>query len=224
MPKKDRTLLIGLIFNLLFLSTWFDAKASAARQTPPLPTEGWRVCEDLGVGTVPGLGEERQRFLVCNNPAGWEVQAYCLDPGQTPPSVGAYCSLVGENTLWCGDAVQQIEIYAILQIPPTPSATPTATQTSTATMTPTATPSPTSTMTSTATPIPSASAVPPSATPLPSQTAPAATQAPAPRPTATQRIAPGGPGNLGRIGLGALLTGTMLIGMVLLVRKGSRRR
>lgn len=193
MSKTQRHLLTGLITFILTFSIWFIARADALQQAPPLPTDGWRVCQDLGVGSIPGLGEDRQRFVLCNNPTGWQVQVYCLNPGVTPPPVGAYCSLVSGSTFWCGNGVQQLEFYAILQLPPTPTATATATATS----------------------------IPPTLTPLPSQTQPAATRAPTAAATTVVRVAPGGPGNLGLFIAGSLLSAMLLAGIVLLIRRKS---
>lgn len=196
MRNKYPWLAIGCITGLLFVLLWINVKASSLRQTT-LPSEGWRVCRDLGVGSIPDLGEDRQRFAICLNPPGWEVQAYCLNPGDTPPEEGAYCSLLGGNTFWCGDAVQQLRLYAILQIPPTPTSTPTATSTATATAT-----------------------FLPTASPVPSQTPrPAATQARTP----TQRVVPGGPGNRARITFEILLGGLIFTGLAAWLWKRSRR-
>lgn len=203
MPIKQRFFLTGIITGILLVTIWLNANANPHQQTPPLPTDGWRVCQDLGVGSVPGLGEDRQRFVLCNPPTGWQVQVYCLNPGVTPPGVGAYCSLVSGNTFWCGDTVQQLELYGILQIPPTPTATATATNTAT----------------------PTATALPPTATLQPSQTPPpAATQAPTVIATAVVRVAPGGPGNLGVISIGILFSSALLAGAVILARRQSRSR
>lgn len=206
MSKTHRYLLAGFVTFLLTISIGFIAKAEAPLQAPPLPTEGWRVCEDLGIGSVPGLGENRQRFVLCNNPTGWQVLVYCLDPGMTPPSVGAYCSLINDGTFWCGDGIQQLEFYEIYQLPPTPTSTATDTATSTATATATAT------------------SIPPTLTPLPSQTVPAATQAPTTVVTNVVRVAPGGPGNLGWLIAGLSLTTGVLAGFFVLIRRASRTK
>jgi hypothetical protein len=201
MRMKYRILLLAFLFSSLSFSIWLNARGSVLGQTPPLPAEGWRVCQDLGVGVVPGLSEERQRFVLCNNPPGWEVQVYCLDPGSAPPDIGTNCSLLGDNIFWCGDSVQQLQLYGILQIPPTATASATATATLTAT----------------------ATSLPPSATPLPSQTQPAATRTSAPRPTATARVAPGGPGNLAQIYAGAIVALAVLMAGIVLFSRLTRR-
>lgn len=199
MHIKDRLFITAIIVSLLFVSTRLSAKANAPRQTPPLPVEGWRVCEDFGVGSIPGLGEPRQRFGICNN--GWEVQAYCLNPGETPPTVGEYCSMLNDDVFWCGDGIQQLQLFAILQIPPTPTPTPTATNT----------------------PTPTPTTIPPTATAVPSQTPPAATQAPTARPTNIVRVSPGGPGNLGEVAFSAFLSIAGLAGIAWLMRRRAPR-
>lgn len=224
MSKTLRFFLAGLFTCILLLDVLFTVKASPNRQTPPLPTEGWRVCQDLGVGSVPGLAEDRQRFAVCNPSTGWEVQAYCLNPGVTPPGIGTLCSLVGESTFWCGDTVQQLELYGILQIPPTPTETSTATATNTPSATPTPTATATNTPTATASSIPTATA---SSTPLPTSTL-VATRPPAiASPTSTPplpRVAPGGPGNLEAVSISILLAGALLAGLITIVRQYKRPR
>lgn len=231
MSKTLRFFLTGLLTYILLLAVLLNVKASPSRQTPPLPSEGWRVCQDLGVGSVPGLVEDRQRFALCNPPTGWEVQAYCLNPGVTPPGIGALCSLIGESTFWCGDTIQQLELYAILQIPPTPTETPTATATNTPSATPTPTETATNTPTETATSIPTATA---SSTPLQTST-PIATRPPAiasPTPTVAgpsatpplPRVAPGGPGNLAAVSISILLSGALFVGLITFVRRSTRMR
>lgn len=197
MTKTQRHILTGLLTLVLTFSIAYIARAEALQQAPPLPTDGWRVCQDLGIGSVPGLGEDRQRFVLCNPPTGWQVQAYCLNPGVTPPSVGAYCSMVSDSTFWCGDGIQQLEFYGILQLPPTPTSTFTATATSTATTT----------------------SIPPTFTPGPSQTAPAATRAPTTAATPVVRVAPGGPGNREWIVAGAVLLSSLLAGVAWLIHR-----
>lgn len=141
------------------------------------PVHNWRVCQDLGVGPVPGLSEPRLRLRLCHN-RGWEVLTYCLQPQRPAPSIGTRCSRVSANTYWCGTGFQNLREYAVEQ---TPTATPTATFTPTST----STPIPTSTPTSTASP------------PPPTLTPPAPTTVPplATRTAAPPRARPGGKGN-----------------------------
>jgi hypothetical protein len=46
------------------------------------PVHNWRVCADLGVGVVPGLGIRRQRFRLCHS-QGWRagVLLAAIPPG-----------------------------------------------------------------------------------------------------------------------------------------------
>jgi hypothetical protein len=117
-----------------------------------LPTYGWRVCKDLGIGTVPGLTGTHARFQVCTG-NGWKVNGYCTQPELPGPAVETYCSLTSKGLFWCGDTVQLIRPYAVLAAPaPTAVPTETSTPTDTATSTPTETSTPTPTDTSTPTP------------------------------------------------------------------------
>ena len=120
------------------------------------PIEGWIVCQDLGIGPVPGLPDNRQRFILCH-PSGWEVRVYCLDVGEPPPNIGRNCTRINEDTYFCGNAFQRLREYRVLVTPtdtPTPTNTPTNTPTPTHTPTPTTTPTPTLTSTATATSTP----------------------------------------------------------------------
>ena len=177
-PEKEKgvmskfALLVGLgilIFALSFLygmrflqpdidSNQLDIVSKQLDANPP--PYGWKVTEDLGVGDVPG-GPTAQRFVV-EHDTGWEVLAYCLEPDEPPPPVGAVCDLVEGDTFWCGDEYQLIRRYKILQMPP-PAQTSTSisaatristsTPTATNTATPTNTPSSTPTSTATSTPV-----------------------------------------------------------------------
>jgi len=130
---------------------------SNPRAPGDLPEFGWTVCADFGVGLVPGLGEYRQRFDLCNG-AGWRIQAYCLDPGVEAHPIGMICSLTG-GVFWCGDNVQELKEYLIIETPvpvvitltPTPTATETVTLTATSTNTPTPSQTPSATPTAIAT-------------------------------------------------------------------------
>jgi hypothetical protein len=126
-----------------------------ARGLGQLPQHGWTICEDLGVGYEPGMPEERQMFRLCHS-AGWELIAYCLDPGVDPPGVGRYCSMINDDVFWCGDDVQELNRLYPLQTPTDPpvdpdTPTPTPTWTSTPTHTPTSTATTTNTPTNTQT-------------------------------------------------------------------------
>lgn len=145
-----------------------------------MPVYGWVVCEDLGMGDVPGVPDPVQIFRLCNQPA-WELLAYCLEPEIPPPPEGTICERIDANTFWCGDGYQQLRQFQILQTPtPVPPDTPTPTQTPTYTATYTS--SPTSTVTLTNTPIPTATST---ITPTTVIT-----------PTETPRPAMGGKGNV----------------------------
>ncbi len=159
------------------------------------PPYGWEVTEDLGVGDVPG-GPTAQRFVV-EHDTGWEVLAYCLEPDEPPPPVGAVCDLVEGDAFWCGDEYQMLRRYKIVQMPPpaqtsTSTSAPTRTSTSTPTATATNTPTFTPTATYTATPTNT-----PSSTPTSTATStPVNTAVPTRAFTATPRPKMGGDGNL----------------------------
>ena len=177
---------------LLFLLLLFPS--GAAHASPPaqqvLPPEGWQLCQDLGIVTIPGFGET-QLFQMCQG-EGWEVQAYCLDPGMPIPPVGQICSLINGNTFWCGDGIQQLQLYQIIETP-VPS---------------TSTPTPTLTPTLTSTPSPTATSQQPTTVPGPDT----------PVPTLPSRPTPGGPGNgtvflfLGSLAAGLILAGAAGLG------------
>jgi hypothetical protein len=182
---------------LLFLAA-LTLPSSSAVASPPaqqvLPPEGWQLCQDLGMVNIPGVGD-RQLFQMCQG-EGWEVQAYCLDPGMPVPQLGDTCSLLGGNTFWCGDGIQQLQLFQILETP-VPS---------------TSTPTPTPTLTPTLTPIPTL-------TPSPTATGQQPTPGPdTPVPTLPSRPTPGGPGNgnifliLGSLAAGLILAGAAGLG------------
>lgn len=179
-------LLIGLGSTL-----YLPATSGTAAPLPQdnLPTYGWVVDEDLDVGEVPGLPDV-QRFRM-RHQDDWELLAYCVDPNIDPPAEGTTCQLINEDTFWCGDGVQHLRIYQILQTPPAPSPTATHTPTSTPTHTPTFTP--TSTQTHTLTSTPTLTQTPTSTqTPIPTVTTTPkptqeATQAEENKPTPTPR-------------------------------------
>lgn len=175
-------LLLASLFVPFFLPA-MPATASPLAQEN-LPTYGWVVAEDLDVGEIPGL-PTAQRFRMRHQDS-WELLAYCLEPSIDPPPEGTTCQLIDEDTFWCGDGLQHLRMYQILQTPPPPSPTLTHTPTSTPTHTPTFTP--TQTPTSTQTPMPTVTQ-----TPRPTQEA---TQAQENRPTPTQRSRSGQSGIL----------------------------
>jgi hypothetical protein len=181
------------------------ASASGLKQTGSLPSQGWRVCGDLGIGTVPGVGLVRQRFALCRGD-DWKVESYCLNPGQTAPANGTFCSLVASDTFWCGDSVQQLQLYQIVQTPaPTPR--PSSTLTPSFTPIPSFTPTPVT---------PTVTLTPPGITPFangsptPTPNTPVVTNAPThtrtPSSAGPSRPKPGGPGNLGYVLTGAFST------------------
>jgi hypothetical protein len=222
--------LVGLACLAVFGVGWLlasrprESLAAPLRQQP-LPTYNWFVCEDLGIGSVPGAAGSFQRFRLCHN-RGWQVLVYCIEPLKPPPPLNTNCARIDANTYWCGDLYQLLRPYQVAETPtpgpfetPTPSATQTATPSATATITATSTPTspPTSspsatasssptpggTFTQTSTPTgvietPPASTLPPAQTTV---TAPPGVTLTVPvistpRFTPTPRPAPGGPGNV----------------------------
>lgn len=136
---------VRLFYALLLLAGVITvtsaAQAGSLPQEVNLPTEGWQVCLVGGIETIPGVPDARQVFEMCHAD-GWRLQAYCLDPGIPIPQVGAICSLVAGDSFWCGDGVQGLSIYGVLETPspkPTPTATATITPTATSTAAPTTT-------------------------------------------------------------------------------------
>ena len=174
-------ILVSMILAVGLLGGWQVWQTSAAPLSQDdLPIFGWVVCEDLGMGTVPGVPEPVQHFRLCHQ-QGWELLAYCLEPEVPPPPVETICERIDDDTYWCGDGIQQLRHFQILQTPtpvPPDTATPTQTETPTPTQTETSTPTPTFTLTN---------------TPLPTVT-PTATIEEAP--TATPRPPMSGRGNL----------------------------
>jgi hypothetical protein len=172
------------------------------------PVYGWRVCADLGVGLVPGLGIYRQRFRLCQG-EGWVSLAYCTQTNQTPPPVNTLCSFVNASDVWCGDNYQILREYSVVA---TAAPSPTRTFTPTFTFTPSATRTFTATNTATFTNTPTASYTPTrTRTPAVNQTvtvAPSRSRTPGRLNTGSpsitpgagggnnQRVRPGGPGNL----------------------------
>jgi len=162
MPKAYRLYLasgalgVALIVALILVYNAISAPpapkdVSAIPRLQPLtesakPIDGWFICQDLGVGPVPGRVNPRQRFILCH-PDEWEVKVYCLNPNLPNPPIGTQCTRTGELTYWCGNGVQPVKEY-FDPPPPTPNFTPTFTPTPT----PTETPTPTPTFTPTPTP------------------------------------------------------------------------
>lgn len=170
------SLLVFIVILRIETSSTHSASefASAAYPDAQKPINNWFICKDLGVGPVPGVPSVHQRFDLCHL-KGWVVKVYCTEPNKPAPIMGATCSRRGEDTYYCGIAVQLLKEY-LQQETPTPEFTPTPTSTVTPTFTPTATNTPTLTPTSTATPVTPTSTLPPQ-TPTPT------------------RPRPGGPGN-----------------------------
>ncbi|MGW8249424.1 MAG: hypothetical protein ACWGO1_02190, partial [Anaerolineales bacterium] len=190
-----------LVIIAIVLVIWFRSDSSRPRPLPdsipqlqePRPIYDWYVCEDMGMGPVPGVSDPRQRFRVCHD-QGWEVLAYCLQPNWPAPEVGAACALIDDNTFWCGEGIQNLREYAVLQTPvPTPTVAPQQTETPT----PTTTSTPIAATQTPGTPLASATTTPAAGTGTPG--APTATpviSTATPVVVATQRPSPGGSGYL----------------------------
>ena len=147
-----------------------DSQARAANIILDQPTYNWFVCEDLGLGTIPGVPDLRQILRLCHN-QGWEIRTYCLQPSLPAPPLGTSCSHTPEGTYWCGDNYQLLEEF-VLDVTPTSSPVPSETNTSIPTQTPqpSATQTPSQTFTSTATSTPTeipTDTPPPTLTPRP---------------------------------------------------------
>jgi hypothetical protein len=129
--------------------------AQAAQLLSEKPVSGWYVCRDLGIGSVPGLPDLRQRIQLCHN-EGWTINTYCTQPGLPAPPLGKSCTRIGKEKYSCGANNQIVREYITLSTP-VDTATPVDTSTPNATQTQTITPPP---ATATATP----SMTPPPAT------------------------------------------------------------
>jgi hypothetical protein len=166
-----KRILLGLSAIVLIIFMGFVARqvrsgtASAASVFPKIqaqtnkPVEGWVVCKDLGIGTVPGLSGTHQRIRLCHQ-EGWIVNTYCLRPDLPVPLLGGFCTRINEDTYNCGRGLQPLKEYQVRQTPtvsplPTDTPTPTLTQTNppTQTQTPTQTNVPEIPTTQTNTPI-----------------------------------------------------------------------
>lgn len=178
------------IVSILLIGLTVINPVSANHQQNSLPQYGWVVCEDLGIGEVPGQ-DPAHRFRLCNQRV-WEVLAFCIEPEVPVPPLDTICELMNGEIFWCGDGVQLLQIFQILPTS-TPPPTDTPTPTSTATITPTSTPTqiPTSTPTSTPTEV-----IPPTFTITP-----------------TKRDRMGGSGNFDNTDLIGVLIGIVLIGI-----------
>jgi hypothetical protein len=189
-----------------------------------MPVYYWRVCEDLGMGSVAGVTGSVQRFNLCHG-QGWVLQAYCLQPQVPPPPVDTICERFGD-TFWCGDEYQRLREYQVLQTPlpvQTDTPTPTETFTPSPTIAPTDTPLPsdTPTPTLTDTPFPSNTPAPTSTeTAMPTiafTTQPVETATTQARnvqaQTATPRPRAGGKGNAEPADLTRWFAGVILIGL-----------
>lgn len=178
---------------------------AAIRAQVGLPVHGWTVCGDLGIGPVPGLPGTIQRLQLCQGD-GWEVQAYCLNPQLPVPAVGTLCSMVSGTDFWCGDSVQQLRNFQLLQTP-APSSTPL----------PSSTPTPLPSPTATSTPLPSLTATPPQPSETLALTPPnAGFDTPVLAPTLFERPYPGGEGiRMPLISALAILAGLGLLSMAL---------
>lgn len=155
--------------------------ARASQLLSPKPVNGWYVCLDLGIGSIPGVPEPRQRLQLCHD-EGWAVNTYCTQPGFPPPPLGRSCTRIGEEKYSCGANYQLLREYHTLE-------TPVNTPTSIVTPTQTSTPSPTTTESLTSSPPPSATETPTITTPPPAT----ATETPTPR------VPTGGEGNAAQV-------------------------
>ncbi len=183
--KRAALILVELLIVVLAVGVRWPAPVSAASPPPfedlflaPLaqkPQNNWRVCRDLGIGNVPGLGIRRQRFRLCHN-EGWEVLAYCLEPNLPAPAVGTRCTRTSANTYACGGGVQRLREYSVVETPG-PESTPI--------------PVPTATPQQTTAPAPT---TPPSDTTPPAEQPPEENQTPVSHQT-TPRVPTGGRGN-----------------------------
>jgi hypothetical protein len=123
----NRLLVLFIVLVVVFASAaivWSGTKsappnpaAQSADALPQLankPIYNWRICQDLGIGPVPGLYEPRQRLRLCHN-KGWEVLAYCLRPDLPVPQLGTKCTRVSEDSYWCGNGIQPVKEYELIQ-------------------------------------------------------------------------------------------------------------
>lgn len=152
--KSNYYLIMTLVIIVLFFIS-SDAfgptginSVNAKSQNHDLPKYGWIVCEDLGIGPVPGYGNQH-RLRLCNQ-SNWEVLAFCLQPGRTTPPIGTVCSMTTHEIFWCVGDVQRLKLYeTIIEPTPTPTMTITTTAIPTYTSTPTEIPTEPPTLTPT---------------------------------------------------------------------------
>lgn len=104
-----------------------DSQVMAANVVLDQPIYNWYVCEDLGMGTIPGVPDQRQILRLCHN-QGWQIRAYCMQPSMPAPPIGVSCSHTPEGPYWCGDSYQLLQEY-ILDVTPTATQIPTETNT-----------------------------------------------------------------------------------------------
>lgn len=221
-----RALLLSLL-ALVFLAAgglagsqtgFSDAEAHSERLAVDAdrPVYGWSICADLGSALIPGVGV-RQRFRVCQG-GDWVILAYCLNTELPAPALGTTCSFVNATDLWCGEAVQLLREYALLQTP-APTATATRTATATATATATRTPTRTATLPPTSTLLPTSSLPPPS-----TRTQQAPTIVSRVTQVVPTRTRPGGPGNLEAVLLPVGVGGFSLLAAGVLAWRTFRHR
>lgn len=151
---------------LMILQHAGGVRAAPLQQVTP-PRYNWYVCEDLGVGSVPGVPGLYQRMRLCHR-QGWQVLAYCIEPDIPPPPLNTICARISTDTYWCGDLFQLLREYAQEETPtpaPTDTQTPVPTQTGTSTPTSTPLPSATASPSVTPSPLPTLTSTPQIATP-----------------------------------------------------------
>lgn len=170
------------LFIVIFMLASYVVPAKAEDKPP------------VGTYIITWVGSEkvspRQFKLVFKENYWWQVDAICIQPGLTAPSVDNECNYDGTK-FDCPSGKQDLTLVGIFGRPPPPdTATPVPTNTPTATPTPTETPTltPTPTETPTATPTPTNTPENTSTT-VPTNTlvnTPVPTNTPVP-PTATQQ-------------------------------------
>jgi hypothetical protein len=197
--KRTMIIVLALILSgAVFAILWTPVRSAFIPKEPQLLSllyqdqqEGWQVC---AVGNeagelIPGVGY-RQIIDLCHN-AGWRIKTYCLNPGQPPPKLNAFCSQTSPGVFWCGAGVQMVQRLAVLETPGA-QASPTPTRTRTPTRIATRPPAATATLVISAT-----SAITRTGTSLPQiEDSPTPTRPAAATATPYYRPRAGGPGNL----------------------------